>query len=123
MKLRILGNTIRIRVSQDELAQISDTGQTTDEIMFGADNRLAYLLKVSHEAEALQADFSANQITVSVPSTMAKTWTGTDQVSLHGEQSLPEGVLKILVEKDFRCLDPRPDEDEANLFPHPEATD
>ena len=58
-----------------------------------------------------------------MPQEMAKTWSSTAQVSLTGEQALPEGILKILMEKDFQCLEPRPGEDDAGLFPHPEATD
>ena len=39
-----------------------------------------------------------------------------------GEQVLDDGSnLKILVEKDFVCLTGRDDEDESDMFPHPEA--
>ena len=122
MKLRILGNSIRIRLSQDELSRLSETGQVSDAIVFGAGCQLGYSLEVDSELEVLRASFSDSQITVSLPKTVAETWTSTDQVSLHGEQTLPEGELTILVEKDFRCLDPRLHEDESGLFPHPEAT-
>jgi len=43
-----------------------------------------------------------------------------DEVSLQAEQPLGDGEnLKLLVEKDFRCLSPREGEDDADLFPNP----
>jgi hypothetical protein len=49
-------------------------------------------------------------------------WASTEQVSIQGEQMLDEGgTLKILVEKDFVCLTGRDDEDESDMYPHPEA--
>jgi hypothetical protein len=123
MKLRILGNSIRIRVSQTELSHISEQGRARDEINFAEGQTLVYELRVSDELGGLEADFSGNQIVVSIPQVMAADWTSTDRVSLRGEQELPDGQLKILVEKDFQCLDPRLDEDETNLFPHPDAKD
>jgi len=43
-------------------------------------------------------------------------------VSISGEQVLADGdQLKILVEKDFVCLTNREDEDESDMYPHPEA--
>ena len=49
-------------------------------------------------------------------------WATTEQVSIQGEQMLDDGgKLKILVEKDFVCLTGRDDEDESDMYPHPEA--
>jgi hypothetical protein len=40
---------------------------------------------------------------------------------LHDELTLPlGGRLKLLVEKDFRCISPRDDEDQSNLFKNPQ---
>ena len=49
-------------------------------------------------------------------------WATSDQVSIDGEQVLVDGEkLNILVEKDFICLTGRDDEDESDMYPHPEA--
>jgi hypothetical protein len=44
-----------------------------------------------------------------------------NDVSLHGEQPLEHGVLRILVEKDFTCVEPRDGEDQSDLYPNPKA--
>ena len=68
------------------------------------------------------AFFSENEISVRLPETTVLAWANTDQVSISGEQVLVDGeTLKILVEKDFVCLTGRDDEDESEMYPHPEA--
>jgi hypothetical protein len=42
-------------------------------------------------------------------------------VTLAHEQALPDGSLRITLEKDFACLAPREGEDESDNFPHPQA--
>ena len=61
-------------------------------------------------------------MTVRLPETTVLAWATTDQVSIRGEQQLEDGAtLGILVEKDFQCLTEREDEDESDMFPHPQA--
>ena len=40
-------------------------------------------------------------------------------MSIVAEQCLGEGALKLLIEKDFECLDPRDGEDQSNRFRNP----
>jgi hypothetical protein len=59
---------------------------------------------------------------VRLPETTVLAWASSEQVSIEGEQVLADGAkLKILVEKDFVCLTGRDDEDESDMYPHPEA--
>ena len=61
-------------------------------------------------------------MTVRLPETAVLVWATTDQVSISGEQLLnDEDAVSILVEKDFACLAPREDEDETDMYPHPNA--
>jgi hypothetical protein len=42
---------------------------------------------------------------------------------LHGDVRLPDGGhLKLLVEKDFKCVSPRDDEDQSDLFQNRQPT-
>jgi hypothetical protein len=51
-----------------------------------------------------------------------KTWAHSNQVGLQKDQFLSEEKsLKILIEKDLQCLTARPDEDESDNYPHPDA--
>ena len=125
MKLRILGNSVRFRVSQAELAQLTGAGQVEDSVEFGPGARLVYRLEVADgAAEAIAAGYDRHGVTVVLPRELVDLWQRPDEVSLRGEQPLPDGAsLTILVEKDFTCLVPREDEDQSNLFPNPALAD
>ena len=122
MKLRIRGNSIRIRVSQLELAEICDRGQVKDRIRFQPGNELTYGLEVSDQIQTLRTVFAASDITIQLPKAQVQAWAKPDEVSLMGSQKIDdEHSLTILVEKDFACLVPREGEEQESLFPNPQA--
>ena len=119
MKLRIRGNSLRIRVSQKELEQIAERGSASDSVRFSATTKLGYRVEVIQGSE-LAADFSGSEIAVRLPQSEVSGWMRPEAVSVSGQQRLDGGeVLTILVEKDFTCLAPRDGEDESDLFPNP----
>jgi Family of unknown function (DUF7009) len=122
MKLRIRGDSIRIRVSQVELREYAERGQVSDTIHFGSGSALTYALETDADAAAPRARYAPNRIAVVLPAATVQRWAASAQVSIEGEQAVG-GVepLRILVEKDFACLQPRPHEDDTDNFPNPEA--
>lgn len=119
MKLRIRGNSLRIRVSQTELEQISRDGVVSDAIRFSAESALEYGIEV-RRAVSLEARFTGSEIRVIVPESALGKWLAPEEVAISGEQPLASGeTLKILVEKDFTCLAPREGEDDSDAFPNP----
>ncbi len=129
MKLRIRGNSLRLRLLRGEVERFGATGRVMETIQFGASPaaQLSYVLEANSEAREISANFTGNEVTVSIPDSMARNWVDSDEVSLRSEQSIENGkqnstsenVLKILIEKDFVCLDRRNDPDNADAFPHP----
>src|SRR5438093_3090873 len=117
MKLRIRGSSIRLRLTQAEVAHVAGEGRVEDAIAFGPGERLVYAL-VSADVPALRARYAAGRIEVAAPSVLAREWAASERVGMEGEQ----GELKILVEKDFACLTPRTDEDDTDAFPNPNET-
>jgi hypothetical protein len=118
MKLRIRGNSVRLRVSQSELADIHDTGLVEDRVIFGPNARLVYRIEVAPQGP-LHVRFDDHAITVVVSRAAVERWVGPAEVSLSGSQRVGEGEqLAILLEKDFACLAPRA-EDQSDLFPNP----
>lgn len=117
MKLRIKGNTIRIRVTQGEISELEQNGLISDSIQF-ATQSLTYLIRVGNQT-SVQADLDGSTISVLLPEIVASEWTSTDLVSINGSQAIGSEVLKILIEKDYKCLDERLGEDESDLFPNP----
>lgn len=122
MKLRILDNSIRLRLSQTEVRSIGTDGIVSGRTAFAGGATFDYVLESSPSTLATEATIVANVLTVRVPQDFIGQWTGSDQVSIKARQQLDRGeALSILIEKDFACLEPREGEDESDLFVHPEA--
>ncbi|HEX5832176.1 MAG TPA: hypothetical protein VFY16_14430 [Gemmatimonadaceae bacterium] len=123
MKLRIKGNTLRLRLTRSEVARLSDTGRVEDAIAFGAEpgETLTYALEASPDAPTVGARLADGRITVRLPADAARRWVDTDQVGIEAEQRTGAGdreaALQILVEKDWACIDGR--EVDADAFPNP----
>ena len=104
MKLRLKGNTLRLRLDQDDLTRFAEEGQVEAVTRFGGDSAFRYTLQAATEIEALTAEAKPGQVVVHIPLDLAEAWTQTDRVTLEAEQSVGEGErLQILVEKDLGC--------------------
>jgi hypothetical protein len=119
MKLRIQGNSLRLRLSQSEVAQFSKTGFVEDSIQFAPGTSFSYALESMSKLSAPQALFSNGWLRVQIPGLEATNWACSDRVSISGDQPLESGkTLAILVEKDFQCLHGG-DERDPDAFPNP----
>lgn len=118
MKIRIKGNTVRLRLTKTEVEDFGTKGIVEEHTQFGPDSKLIYSLRKT-DGKELQVSFKQNKIEVQVPQNLATVWVNTEMVGLdnHG---VNESVLQILIEKDFACLKERVGEDESDMFPHPE---
>lgn len=122
MKLRIKGNTLRLRLTQTELDQLQSMGRVEEATGFGPGRRLIYALASSEGLDALLATFESSELTVTMPARWVEEWATTDRVGFEGTQPVGDGaMLELLIEKDFQCLHQRPDERDA--FPHPLAAE
>lgn len=123
MKLRIKGDSIRLRLSQTEVQNFGTEGYCEDQTNFPG-KVLSYRLQKADTA-SLSATFNGNKVLVEVPQSVATKWVeDPSQVGFDYEQELGDGaVLRILVEKDFACLAERPHEDESDNFPNPMAAE
>ena len=121
MKLRIKGPTLRLRLTQAEVQALLDEGVVEERVPFAAGVSLVYRLRRAAAADGISATFRNGTLEVLVPERNAREWCTTQLVTLAREQPLPEGALRITLEKDFACLAPREGEDESDNFPHPEA--
>lgn len=122
MKLRLKNNSVRLRLTQTETARFAETGQVKEKIEFGLEpyQQFIYALETDSEIEEIQAIIENNWITVLIPKTQADEWTQTAQVGMEAEQMIRGGkTLRLLIEKDFACLEARTGEDETDSFPHP----
>jgi len=122
VKIRIRDNTVRLRLSRGEVEAINADGVVTSTTGFPGSREFRYSLESSPASVTPAAFYSDNEIRIRLPETVVHAWATTEQVSIEGEQILDDGEkLSILVEKDFACLAPREGEDEADMYPHPNA--
>jgi len=123
MKLRIYGDSIRLRLKVNEVSRIA-AGESIVETTRLPGSVLIYSLEVS-ETAGFSATFSDGKLVVTLPKVDAEKWASSDEVSLLSEQPLAgAGTLSLLVEKDFTCLEPghhRDCMDDEDTFPHPSA--
>ncbi|MEO6333657.1 MAG: hypothetical protein ABIO91_01620 [Pyrinomonadaceae bacterium] len=119
MKLRIKGNSIRLRLLRSEVDLFATERVISEDVGFGG-SVLRYSLRISEEADSIKAEFIDNEISVLVPTATALDWaigasTGIGTVDQLGESE----ILSILIEKDFVCVDRPDDPDRDDAFPNP----
>ncbi len=105
-----------------EVETLRKDGIVTAKTEFPGGRTLHYAVESSPASVNPAAFYSESAIVVRLPETTVLAWATSDQVSILGDQVLANGeTLKVLVEKDFVCLTGRDDEDESDMYPHPEA--
>lgn len=116
MKIRISGNTLRLRLSSLEVDDLIQNGYVASSCQIGP-NALQYILK-QEVCEAIYATLNEQTITVFIPQYLCKDWHVDERI---GFESPANQDLYILIEKDFKCMMPRPNEDETSLYENPQA--
>ncbi len=120
MKLRLRKDSIRLRLTRGEVAEFAERGIMEDSVQFNLGSRLSYRLSADADAAEFSASFAGDIITITAPLDFGRNWAGSEQVGIEVEQKIrSDGVLKILIEKDFTCLEPRPGGEDDDTFPHP----
>src|SRR5437868_3784031 len=122
MKLRIKGNSLRLRLLRSEVERLAAAGIVSEEIRFGTatDQALRYSIASSDGIEEITVQFNDNQILILLPESMAIDWTQTEKISLQASHEIDENnSLSVLIEKDFVCVDRQDDADRADAFPNP----
>lgn len=118
MKIRIKGNSVRFRLTQSEVKQLSETGSIAETTDFGT-SEFSYQVQLNPYIQELRAEFSNNQIVLMLPKSAGKDWYHNDVVGFENDMELSAGnKLHLLLEKDFTCLD-NTMEDQSDNYPNP----
>ncbi|PWW19794.1 MULTISPECIES: DUF7009 family protein [unclassified Chryseobacterium] len=112
MKIRIKDNSIRFRLTQSEVAELGQNGVISSFTEF-VDRPFIYSIEKT-DNEELSAVFIENRIVLKMPKAMINEWISTDRVGFDGQS----GLVKLLVEKDFVCID-NTLEDQSDNYPNP----
>ena len=125
MKLRTRSNSIRLRITKGEVAELAREGRVVETIVFGIrrEDALTYALVASETVTAVGARLDGSNVVVEIPRALAHRWTGSEQVGIEASVDVGDGItLGVLIEKDFACLAPRVGEDDSDAYPHPGGT-
>ena len=118
MKLRIKGNTIRIRMTKSEVAYFSENRFIEESTDFGS-RKFTYGMKACDGLDQIKAEYINDGIIISIPVEMSKEWTETNRVGMSEEIPLSDNKkLYVLIEKDFKCLD-ETSEDQSDNYANP----
>jgi len=121
MKLRIKGNSLRLRVTPSDVQQLLRDGVIGEHVQLTANpkDRLTYEVITSLSEPTAAVAYQLGNITVSMPELQLKKWAGSDDVGIYTEVALGDGqVLSVALEKDFACLD-LSDAENQDTFPNP----
>ncbi len=118
MKLRIRGDSIRLRLTQGEVARIGAGEAVSESTSLGPGVSFEYALEAG-AVDAMTASLQDNRLAITVPQAALATWASGNEVAV--ECSVDESSPSILVEKDFACLSPRDGSDDDDAYPHPES--
>jgi len=123
MKLRMKGNSVRLRIARSELARLG-AGECVEEssrLGPAPESTLRYSLKSDESASDLRVEYQSGHIAVLVPAQSMNNWCANDEVGMYALQDLGNAEsLEIAVEKDYACLD-RSAEDNEDTFANPHA--
>lgn len=115
MKIRIRGNSIRYRLDKADIGALKEHGKVEEETHIGAAS-LHFCVRIGDKHKV---KLEGSGVHMSILAEKAKEWIDTDLVGIQFEQqNADNSVLKILIEKDFKCLTER-EEDDSNAFENP----
>jgi hypothetical protein len=118
MKLRIKGNSLRIRVTRPEVDRLAVDGFLQEQSELPG-NTLTYVVRTADNVTELSAHFDDNVITMFVPAIFAKEWTHNNIVGIDTDASMTgNSSLHLLLEKDFMCTNETV-EDQSEHYENP----
>ena len=120
MKIRIKGNSVRIRLTRTEVENLCEHGVISETTRFPSDT-FTYEVLLTDEQENLNASIENTCIRFYLPQKLAENWPDNETVGFDAYVPLDnEATLHLLLEKDFQCLEVR-SEDESDQYPNPKA--
>jgi HSP20 family molecular chaperone IbpA len=122
MKLRMFGNSLRLRLSRGEVSRLA-AGEAVEERTELLPASLTYRIELG-AASVIEANFDGGVLRVIVPEVLGRQWASQDTVSIIGDVAGAEGArIKVLIEKDFRCLHGEETEGQEDTYPNPNVED
>jgi hypothetical protein len=124
MKMGLRGNSILVRLDRRDIERLFDEGHVDDAVPFGPGLAFSYAVEAGPAPrERPRVSYADGRLTIQIDPVDVEEWISGDRVGFDHLQDVEEGVVRVLVEKDFACID-RPlgeEADDAYAFPNPSA--
>jgi Family of unknown function (DUF7009) len=118
MKIRLKGNSVRMRLSKTEVEKLTAEGYLEEQTSFGK-NTFVYALRSKPDISELSAEYYDRKITLFIPESFIKNWEVNDVVGFDANVNIGSNEkLYLLVEKDFKCIN-ETEEDQSDNFENP----
>jgi hypothetical protein len=116
MKLRFLGNSLRVRVNRNEVARLASGETLSERVEFQGNSSLVYNVRPEAAADP-RAVFAQGRIEIGVPQALVLEWANGDEIGLYFSLSTGAEPLKISIEKDLECVEGPPEERDPFAYP------
>jgi len=124
MKLRIKGDSLRLRVTRSELTHLLKGGGRIEEtIHFTAvpQSKLTYALVIAVQTAPVSVEYGFPGLTVIVSEDQLQVLASENEIGIYALLDVGDSrSLEVSVEKDFACLDGS-DEENSDTFTNPHA--
>ena len=121
MKLRLVPDAVRLRLRRSDLTELLASGAVERSVQVGVlpADRLSYRLELHDGISTGELHPLSGGFCVRIPRPDAVVWSAGGEAGLC--YCTPWGV-RLLIEKDFACLEPRPGESDHDTFNRPAGT-
>ena|SRR5450432_1317639 len=112
MKIRLFGDSVRVRLTQAEVEALAGGGVIESIISFPGE---ALVCAVQASGDVVEAHYAAGRITIRVPSEGVAPWASSAEEGMYSRGF----GFRVAVEKDYRCIHKPDAPDNAGTFPNP----
>jgi len=117
MKIRLYANSVRLRLSRREVAELGRGVAVRDQFAF-LPQSLTVELSGKTDTQQSTVQFSDHALAIAVDQKQLEHWAATNEVSIRATDAA-SGV-GLLIEKDFQCLH-GDGENQPDCYPNPLA--
>ncbi len=119
MKIRIRGNSVRFRLTKNEVEHLCREKFIEERTNFSIQD-FVYEVRVAN-TEQLDIHFVNNKISLEISESQLDNWDNNNRVGFSHSVTTSNGkTIDLLLEKDFTCLEDR-GEDESDNYPNPKS--
>ncbi len=119
MKLRISGNSIRLRLNQGDVNLLIADGEVIEKLNFpNPSHAFEYRLSVLKSSDVTHVLFDDQKMIFEIPQLEINNWANSNQEGIYKTINIENNEeLNLQIEKDYKCL--HKENETTDTFPNP----